>query len=215
MHAMILAAGRGERLRPYTDSCPKPLLKVQGEALVVRHIKALEQVGIKNIVINTSWLGEKIREALGDGVQFGVEIQYSDEPQALETAGGIRQALDLLDDQFIVVNGDILTNYKFENLLDIKSEAHLVLVDNPAHNQKGDFSINETSLLSNRPALTFSGISAYKKTFFLSLKPGRHALAPLLRSGADSGKITAEYFGGQWSDVGTVERWKEAESLIL
>ena len=215
MNAMILAAGRGERLRPYTDDCPKPLLTVQGQALIVRHIKALAKAGIKNIVINTSWLAKKIHHALGDGHQFSVEIHYSDEPEALETAGGIRQALDLLSDQFIVVNGDVLTRYPFEKLLSIESEAHVVLVDNPSHNQQGDFSIADKNLLSNQPHQTFSGISVYKKSFFQSLPAGRQALAPLLRSAADKGLVTAEYFDGVWSDVGTVERWQQAEELDL
>lgn len=207
--AMILAAGRGERLRPYTDSCPKPLLEINGKPLIFYHLESLASAGISKVVVNLSWLGEQIEAAVGDGSQFGLKVIYSRESGVLEVAGGIVQALELLDDRFLVVNADIYTDYSFEKLRSVSSKAHLVLVDNPDHNPQGDFALNH-GLLSNAFShrLTFAGIATYHRSFFESHAPGRRALAPLLRDAADEGLVSAELFGGQWVDVGTVERWQ-------
>ena len=204
---MILAAGRGERMRPLTDSRPKPLLEVDGKALIVYHLEALRRAGIDDIVINVSWLGDMIERALGDGSAFGVKLHYSREPQALETAGGIIHALDWLDDEFIVVNGDVFTDFNFARLTDFDGEASLVLVDNPPHHPDGDFALCD-GLLQNRgdELFTFSGMAAYRKSFFQGLPDERQALAPLLRKAADDEAVSAQYFAGLWSDVGTVER---------
>lgn len=207
MKAMILAAGRGERLRPLTDVTPKPLLEVRGKPLIVYHIEALASAGFTDVVINLSWLGEQIRARLGDGAQFGVSIEYSEEVQALETAGGIQQALPLLSERFIVVNADVFTDYDFATLRAADSPAHLVLVDNPQHNDRGDFSLHQSSVgNSGSPQHTFSGIAQYHRSFFAELEPGKQALAPLLRKAADKGQVSGELFQGTWIDIGTVER---------
>ncbi len=207
MNAMILSAGRGERLRPLTDTCPKPLLRVKGKPLIVYHLEALNRAGFESVVINISWLADQIQQALGDGSQFGLSIVYSYEAEALETAGGIVQALDLLDDTFVVVNADVYCDYDFSKLLQEQGDNHLVMVPNPAHNPQGDFSI-EQGYLSNthQQRLTFGGIARYRKSFFKDLSKGKRPLAPLLRAAADNQEITAELFRGRWSDVGTVKR---------
>lgn len=209
MNAMILAAGRGERLRPYTDSCPKPLLEVKGKALIEYHLEALVKAGIRSVVINVSWLAEMIEDRLGDGSRFGLQIHYSVEKEALETAGGIVQALPLLEDRFIVVNGDVFTDYDFSRLTNIESDAHLVLVDNPDHNSAGDFSLQKGMVGNEQErCFTFAGIAVYRKRFFRGLIRGKQALAPLLRQGAENELVSGEVFEGQWTDVGTVERWR-------
>ena len=207
---MILAAGRGERMRPLTDKTPKPLLEVRGEPLILRHLEALVRAGFTEIVVNLSWLGEQIRARLGDGSEFGVSIAYSEEPQALETAGGIRQALPLLSDRFVVVNADVFTTYDFARLRDFDAPAHLVLVDNPEHNRGGDFSLAD-GLVGNHgdPLYTFSGIACYRRQFFDGVEPGKLALAPLLRAAADRGEVSGELFDGEWTDIGTPERLDE------
>lgn len=206
---MILAAGRGERLRPYTDSCPKPLLEVRGKAIIEYHLEALARANISQVVINVSWLGDKIESAIGDGSRFGLKVVYSREPEAIETAGGIIQALQLLGDRFLVVNGDIYTSYPFEKLLAVEAYAHLVLVRNPAHHTRGDFALNKNILTNDVEGRhTFAGIAVYHHSFFDGLEPGKRALAPLLQQGADAGQVSGELFEGQWIDVGTVERWQ-------
>lgn len=214
MNAMILAAGRGERMRPLTDGCPKPLLEVNGKPLIVYHLEALRRAGIDSVVINVSWLGEQIEQALGNGSGFGLRIHYSREPEPLETAGGIIQALDWLDESFIVVNGDIWTDFDFGYLQPPHGLAHLVLVTNPDHNPAGDFAVDH-GLLSNaeHPRFTFSGIACYRKSFFLDHAQGRRALAPLLRAGAGQGAISAEIYAGEWSDVGTPARLRALQSM--
>lgn len=209
MNAMILAAGRGERLRPYTDSCPKPLLNVKGKPLISYHFEALARAGIKQVVVNVSWLSEKIEVAMGSGSQFGLEIIYSREAEALETAGGIVHALAQLEDKFIVVNGDIFTDYSFKNLWSKESVAHLVMVKNPSHNPKGDFALNG-DYVNNRSEdrYTFAGISCFHKSFFENLLPGKQALAPLLRKAMKDNQVTGEQFEGKWTDVGTLARWE-------
>jgi len=202
MKAMILAAGRGERLRPLTDSTPKPLLEVRGKPLIVYHLEALHKAGFNEIVINLSWLGDQIRTRLGSGSEFGVSIEYSEEAAALETAGGILQALPLLGERFVVVNGDVFTDYDFVALkLAEKSAnrlAHLVLVDNPL----------QRTIVGNdgSPRHTFSGIARYHRSFFDGLAPGKQALAPLLRAAATEGQVSGELFSGLWVDIGTAER---------
>lgn len=214
MNAMILAAGRGERLRPYTDHCPKPLLEVKGKALIEYHLEALAKAGIKQVVINISWLAEMIENRLGNGRDYGLQITYSRESQALETAGGIIQALPYLGNRFIVINGDIFTDYPFARLLSIESPAHLVLVDNPDHNPQGDFTLDD-GLIGNAVEArhTFAGIAVYQKKFFDGLLSGKQALAPLLREAADRKIVNGELYDGNWIDVGSVERWKSLSVL--
>ncbi len=206
---MILAAGRGERLRPYTDTCPKPLLEVGGKALIEYHLEALAAAGMMQVVINVSWLGEAIEAAIGDGSRYGLEVVYSREPEALEAAGGIVQALQYLDDHFIVVNADIYTDYAFEKLLAVRANAHLVLVENPDFHSQGDFAI-KSGYLSNdvEQRLTFAGIAQYHRSFFQGQIPGKQALAPLLRQAADKKALKGEVYAGNWTDVGTLERWQ-------
>jgi len=210
MKAMILAAGRGERMRPLTDRQPKPLLEVHGKPLIVYHVEALARAGFEQIIVNLSWLGEQIRARLGDGREFGVSIDYSEEPEALETAGGIVQALPLLGERFVVVNADIFTDYDFAGLSDCDAIAHLVLVANPAHNHGGDFSLSDGVIGNDGvPLYTFSGIACYRRRFFDSLEPGKRALAPLLREAAARGEVSGELFSGDWSDIGTPGRLDE------
>ena len=212
MNAMILAAGRGERLRPHTDTCPKPLLDVNGKPLISYHFEALANAGIKQVVVNVSWLGDKIEEAMGSGEQFGLEIVYSRETEALETAGGIVHALEKLDDRFIVVNGDILTDYPFEKLLSKDSIAHLVMVKNPAHHPKGDFGLSNGYVKNDTDGrYTFAGVSCFQKSFFEDLVHGKQALAPLLRKAIEARQVMGELYEGSWVDVGTLERW---ESIV-
>lgn len=204
---MILAAGRGERLRPLTDSLPKPLLEVGGKPLIVHHLEALAAAGFTEVVINLSWLGDQISDLLGSGGNFGLAIEYSREPEALETAGGILQALPLLGERFAVINADIFTDYDFSRLLVSDSLAHLVLVDNPEHHPQGDFSLDRAIVGSAAsPRYTFSGISGYHRDFFAGLATGKQALAPLLYAAANRGLVTGEVFRGSWSDIGTLER---------
>lgn len=202
-------------MRPLTDHCPKPLLEVNSKPLIVHHLEALRKAGIEHVVINVSWLADQIRQAVGDGSQFGLRIDFSNEIEALETAGGIVQALPVLDDEFIVVNADIYTDFDFARLLSFQSEAHLVLVQNPEHNPAGDFAINQGFLSNSTQArLTFSGIAAYRKSFFAGLRPGKRALAPLLRQGAEQQRICAVMYSGIWSDVGTPERLQALNSTV-
>ena len=217
MRAMILAAGRGERMRPLTDNTPKPLLRVGGQALIEYHLYALAKAGVQDVVINYSWLGEKLVNALGKGDRYNINIQYSAEPgQPLETAGGIIQALPLLgDDPFIVVNGDIWTDYNFATLPEsLTSDAYLVLVKNPQHHPKGDFAIDENHYLLDRPEYTFSGISVFTPRFFTMLDRRVVPLAPLLRAAIVKKKIKGELYTGQWWDVGTPERLIELDQYI-
>ncbi len=214
--ALLLAAGRGERLRPLTDEVPKPLLEVGGRALIERHLVRLAEAGITDIVINLAWLGSKIVERLGDGARYGVSIAYSDEGDALETAGGIVHARSLLGDApFAVVNADVWTDYPFKRLaLPDDRLAHLMLVPNPEHNAGGDFVLENGAVLNPNesrregaaPTLTFSGIAVYSPALFSDLTPGKRPLAPVLRVACDRGKVSGELFDGNWSDVGTPER---------
>jgi len=222
MKAMILAAGRGERMRPLTDTTPKPLLKVAGKALIEYHIMALVKAGIKDIVINTAWLGEQIRTYLGDGSKYAVNIQYSDEgEQALETAGGIIKALPLLcedsNQNFVVINGDIWCDYDFSDLpASFDGWAHLIMVDNPQHHSEGDFSLQDSGYLSveGEGKLTFSGIGLYHSMLFENITEKIKPLAPLLRESMQQKKITGEYYSGTWLDIGTPERLLELNQSV-
>ncbi|MEH6357620.1 MAG: nucleotidyltransferase family protein [Pseudomonadales bacterium] len=218
MKAMILCAGRGERMRPLTDISPKPLLQVGGKPLVQYHIEKLAQAGVTEIVINHAWLGEKIEQTLGDGSQWGVNIQYSAEAKALETAGGIIKALPLLgDESFIIVNGDVWSDYPFEQLLLIKPKAaHLVLVTNPEQHPQGDFSLNDSGHISAQgdKKFTYSGISVLNPLLFSELEVGRMPLAPLLRQAMDAQQVSGELYYGDWVDVGTPERLTRLDESV-
>ena len=217
MMAMILAAGRGERMRPLTDTCPKPLLQVGGQCLIEHHIHHLAKAGVHDIVINYAWLGEQFPACLGDGSRYGVSIKYSDEgATALETAGGIINALPLLHgDIFLVVNGDIWTDYDFTRLpKQLSGVAHLVLVDNPAHHPQGDFSLAGDGKVSDVPALTFSGIGVYARKLFTPYEKQIKPLAPLLRSAMQQGQVSGEHYRGQWWDVGTPARLQELDAFL-
>lgn len=229
MKAMILAAGRGERMRPLTDSLPKPLLVAGGETLIGWHLRRLVQAGVTQVVINHAWLGQKLEQVLGNGAAYGVELSWSREAQALETAGGIAQALPLLGDApFVVVNGDVLTDIDFSvfsqvaRQLDAQTHlAHLVLVDNPPHRPNGDFTLcpdgrvcADAEVIGQR--LTFAGIAAYHPALFASLAshPGVKApLLPLLLQAMARGSVSGQHFRGMWLDVGTPERLQQADLI--
>jgi len=214
--AMILAAGRGDRLRPHTDRHPKPLLPLGGQPIIEYHLNALAEAGFKNIVINQGWLGEQLPPALGDGSRWGLNICYSAEGfPALETGGGIFKALPLLDsDPFVVINGDVWTDYPLQRLRDIAANlgshsAFLVLIDNPAQHPQGDFVLQGNTIgTGDGPCLTFSGIGVYRPQLFEGCSPGAFPLAPLLRHAISAGKVRGEHYRGQWVDVGTPERWQ-------
>ena len=214
MKAMILAAGRGERMRPLTDHAPKPLLPVAGRPLIVHHLEALRAAGIVEVVINTGHLGEQLPAALGDGQRWGMRIAWSPEPpEALETGGGIFQALPLLGQEpFIVVNGDIWTDFPLTRWtqppLMPAGLAHLLLVDNPDHHPAGDFRLDgDRAFADGSPRLTFSGIGMYRPELFRHIPRGSRAkLGVLLQNAMAGGAVTAERFDGFWLDVGTPER---------
>ena len=220
MRAMILAAGRGERMRPLTDATPKPLLKVGGKPLIGRLLEALAGAHVSDIVINVSHLGARIEEALGDGRLWDVRISYSREAEPLETAGGIAKALPLLGaEPFIVVNGDILTDYDFGKLPDARAPgalAHLVLIENPPHHPRGDFALEGSNVLNSGTAqLTFSGIGYYDPSLFTHIVPGTKCqLAAVLRPQIESGRVSGEHFRGRWHDVGTPERLAELDRAL-
>lgn len=210
MKAMILAAGRGERMRPLTDRTPKPLLEAGGRSLIEHHLSNLARAGMREVVINLAWLGERIREHLGDGARYGLAIQYSDEgASALETAGGIIQALPLLGkDAFLLVNGDIWSDYPFEELaLGAGALARLVMIDNPPHHPKGDFALERDLLRpQGAPMLTYSGIGIYRPELFAHYPPGKRGLREVLNAGIARGGIEGVHYRGKWFDIGTPER---------
>jgi len=216
MRAMILAAGRGERLRPLTDTLPKPLVKVRGKPLIEHHIQALSTAGFREIVINQGHLGDLLREKIGDGGRWDISIHWSDEqPSALETGGGIHQALPLLGSApFLVVNGDIWTDYPFARLRAVKCDwAHLVMIANPVHNPRGDFALLGTRIRNEGDEkLTFSGIGVYHPRLFDGCEPGKFSVVPLLRSAMKNHLVTGEHYAGCWDDVGTLERLESIES---
>ena len=208
MTAMILAAGRGERMRPLTDTTPKPLLLVKDKPLIVWHIEKLSCSGFTTIIINIAHLGEQIKKSLGDGKKWGIKIIYSDEREngALETAGAIIKALPLLSEQFLVVNGDIWCDYDFDFDFNLdSSSAHLILVPNPEHNPKGDFIYQDS-------CYTFSGIGYYSKQIFKRIPLGKRPLAPILKNLISQEKISFELHSGIWSDIGTPQRLEQVNT---
>jgi MurNAc alpha-1-phosphate uridylyltransferase len=219
MKAMILAAGRGERMRPLTDDTPKPLLRIGGQTLIEHHIHALAQAGFTELVINHAHLGEQIVAALGDGNAYGVEIRYSPEtPPALETGGGIFNALPLLGDApFLVLNADIWTDFPLAELpRQIEGLAHLVLVDNPEHHAQGDFSLSAGQVSQRGPAmLTFGGIGVYSPELFSACTAGAFPLAPLLRQAMDKNRVSGEHYQGSWFDIGTPERLEAVNRVVI
>jgi MurNAc alpha-1-phosphate uridylyltransferase len=221
MKAMILAAGRGERMRPLTDTVPKPLLMVGGKALVVHQIEALRKAGFRELVINLGYRGAQICQALQEGRRFGVSISYSQEPQdALETGGGILNALPLLGRKpFVVVNGDIWSDYPFVKLpANPDGLAHVVLVDNPPQHPTGDFVLQNGKVVDmdkDLPRLTFSGISVLRPELFSGCTPGRFPLAPLLYQAIRKGAVSGEHYRGAWYDIGTPERLHCLDSRLL
>jgi MurNAc alpha-1-phosphate uridylyltransferase len=219
MKAMILAAGRGERMRPLTDHTPKPLLPVAGKTIIEHTIIQLVSAGFIDIVINHARFGQQIEDKLRYGTNLGASIAYSSEgEEPLETAGGIINALPLLGNQpFLVVNGDIATDFPFAGLKNIPVDlAHLVLVDNPLHHTKGDFGIDSSGRVtdSDNQRFTFSGIGLYHPDLFGKTLPGKSKLAPLLREAISEKKVTGQYYSGFWMDIGTPERLQELDSHL-
>ena len=215
MKAMVLAAGRGERMRPLTDTTPKPLLEVGGKALIEYHLAALQQAGVEDVIINHAWLGDQIASRLGSGEQYGLRIEYSAEiPEALETAGGIIQALPRLGSEpFMVINGDIWCDYPLQQLpRHPDGLAHLVMVDNPPHNPQGDFClINGYLQAEGDSKLTYSGIGVFHPQLFAGLEPGIRPLAPLLKEVMATDQVKGEHYRGHWYDIGTPERLTELD----
>ena len=217
MKAMILAAGRGERMRPLTDHTPKPLLQAGGRPLIEHLIVALVEAGITELVINHAHLGEQVEATLGDGSRWGASIRYSPEAEALETAGGIHRALPLLGSEpFLVVNGDIATDFPFATLLGRPIDlAHLVLVPNPEHHPRGDFGLQDGKAMDGGDIrYTFGGIGVYRPELFKDCVPGRFPLAPLLRSAMALGSVSGELHQGMWMDIGTMERLQAFDDYL-
>ncbi len=218
MRAMILAAGRGERMRPLTDKMPKSMLEVNGKPLIQYHVENLVQAGIVDIVINHAFFGEHIEAYLKDGKALGANIAYSAEgDQPLETAGGIVKALPLLGDKpFVTVNADIWTDFPFQNLFggtngqpnhQADHLTHIILVDNPEHNAKGDFALSDGKVINQgQPMLTFSGISVFTPEFFKDCSSGSTPLVPILRQASSQGRLSGSHYKGRWQDIGTPER---------
>jgi MurNAc alpha-1-phosphate uridylyltransferase len=217
---MVLAAGRGERMRPLTLERPKPLLEVGGLPLIVHHLHALAMAGFRDVVVNLSWLGPQIRSALGDGSRYNVRLAYSDEgPEPLETGGGIFRALPLLGPvPFLVLNGDVWTDYPYAKLresLRPADLAHLVLVPNPAHNPNGDFVLRAGRIVEEQgDRLTFSGVGVYRPELFAGCDGGIFKLAPLLRKAARDGRVSGEMHDGEWLDIGTPQRLAELDQRL-
>jgi len=213
MKAMILAAGRGERMRPLTDATPKPLLRVGGQCLIEYHLNALQRAGIREVIINLGHLGEQIEGLLGDGQRYGLSIRYSHEgDHILDTGGGIHHALPMMGEEpFLVINGDIFTDFPFESLQGrAVALAHVVLVANPAHHPQGDFSLVEDQVQAEaEPRFTFSGIGVYRPALFAGCTAGVFPLAPLLRRAMAAGQVSGEFYTGMWCDVGTPARLSE------
>lgn len=231
MKALILAAGLGERMRPLTNTTPKPLLEAGGKPLIAWHLEKLAAIGIDEIVINTSWLAEQFPEALGDGSRWGLKLHYSYErARPLETGGGMWNALPQLGDApFLAVNGDIWSDYDFARLpKELDGDAHLVLVDNPGHNARGDFALRDDGAMESdgRHRLTFAGIGVYRPSLFdrwrdivgavqgAAETPPRFKLAPLLRAAMKQGRLTGELHDGRWTDVGTPERLAQLDAEL-
>ncbi len=219
MRAMILAAGRGERMRPLTDTRPKPLLEVGGKSLIQYHIEALARAGIKDIVINLAWQGELIRRALGNGASFGVQIRYSDEPEgALETGGGIFAALPLLGTgPFLVISGDIWSEFPLASCVDRLASgdvAHFVLVPNPDFHAQGDFGLEDGRLLDRAPRFTYANIGVLRAEFFAGRQPGRFAVAPLMFEWIRQGRVSGELYRGRWHNLGTPAQLAQLDAQL-
>lgn len=215
---MILAAGRGKRLRPITDGCPKPLIKVNQKPLIVYHLEALAQAGVTEVVINLCHLGSQISQTLGKK-QYGMDIIYSDETgYQLETGGGIKKALPLLgDDPFLVVNGDIFCDYPYGHLTTPVKEGHLVMVPNPEHVAQGDFSLDNGMIRpkqANKPSYTYAGIACFKPSFFDTCQSESIPLGPLLRMGILNQTLTGELYRGFWMDIGTPQRLHHLDQIL-
>ncbi|WP_207887548.1 N-acetylmuramate alpha-1-phosphate uridylyltransferase MurU [Pseudomonas sp. 30_B] len=222
MKAMILAAGKGERLRPLTLHTPKPLVRAGGVPLIEYQLRALRRAGFEQLVINHAWLGQQIEDYLGDGARFDVDIRYSPEGEPLETGGGIFKALPLLgDDAFVIANGDIWTDFDYASLHGALAEgdlAHLVLVDNPGHHSRGDFCLRAGRVSDYRegePSLTYSGIAVLHPALFEGCEPGAFKLAPLLRRAMEAGRVSGVQHAGRWVDVGTHERLADVERQLV
>ena len=221
MKAMILAAGKGERMRPLTLTTPKPLLPAGGKPLIVHHLDNLRRAGFRDVVINHAWLGAQIEQSLGDGRQFDVSIRYSAEGEPLETAGGIQRALPLLTEQgadwFLVINGDIWCDFDLASLTPPETaDALLVLTDNPAHNPDGDFCLQGDGMVTAEGGqrLTFSGISLLHRRLFENLQPGPMKLAPILHKAIADSRVKGLHHTGQWMDIGTPERLRELDAML-
>lgn len=222
MNTLILAAGRGERMRPLTLSTPKPLLPVAGEPLIVHQLKRLAGAGIRELVINTAWLGEQIEQTLGNGAQWNLNIRYSREPQPLETLGGLRHALPLFTagDWILVVNGDIWSDFDFSRLWPLPDPAHclarLVLVDNPPQHPGGDFHLDASAQVhpTGDTTLTFAGISLLHRQLIEQAPAAENRLAPVLRAAMHKGQVTGLHHQGQWQDIGTPERLAQLDRQL-
>ena len=214
MRAMILAAGRGERLRPLTDRLPKSLVKVRGQSLLERHLQHIRAASIEKVVINLGWLGEQIAERIGSGARYGLDVVYSPEgDNILETGGGIHKALPMLgSDPFLVVNADIFTDMPVPEIeLPNDAAGHLVLVPTPEYREQGDFSLRE-GIVGNERELTFSGVAIYRPDFFDDCEAGRFSIVPMLRQAADKGRLRGSIYEGAWADIGTPERLAALEA---
>jgi len=216
---MILAAGRGERMRPLTDSMPKPLLPVGGKPLIQFHIDALAASGVRDIVINLAWLGSRIKSALGDGSAQGVRLHYSDEGDgALETGGGIFNALPLLGKQpFLVVSGDVWTDYPLARLaarLAPEDLAHFVLVHNPEYHRRGDFGLRDGRVIDDGERLTYANIGVFRPEFFAGCEPGKFPLAPLMRKRIQEGRVSGEFHAGRWFNLGTPAQLAQLDASL-
>jgi MurNAc alpha-1-phosphate uridylyltransferase len=224
MKAIVLAAGRGERLRPITDTTPKPLVPVAGKPLIVYHLEALARAGVREVVINLSWLPDRIRTALGDGVAYGIHIIYSDEgPAPLETGGGIFNAIHLLGPgPFLVVNGDTWTDIDFSALLlgadadtGAGALARLVLVPNPIQHPRGDFGLDGDRVVERESdRFTYSGVGVYRPELFAGCVPGKFPLLPLFKRAIAAGKLLGQLHRGKWCDVGTPQRLAELDACV-
>lgn len=215
-HALIFAAGRGERMRPLTDATPKPLLEAGGKRLIEWHLESLSRAGVREVVINTSHLAGRFPAALGDGSRWKLRIHYSYEgAEALETGGGMLRALPLLGQQpFIAVNGDIWTDFDFSTLPQNPTGlAHLVLVDNPPQHPQGDFALRD-GLVLDEPQLTFAGIGVYRPELLAGFSLGKFGMVPLLRAAMREGKVTGEHYRGTWNDIGTPQRLAELDARL-
>jgi MurNAc alpha-1-phosphate uridylyltransferase len=213
---MILAAGRGERLRPLTDSVPKALTEVRGQSLLERHLQAMQDAGVETVVINLGWLGEQIAERVASGADYGLNVIYSPEDDGiLETGGGIHRALPMLGDEpFLVVNADIFTDMPMPIAdIDEQTLGKLILVPTPAHKAHGDFDIVDGRLRNGeQPQLTFSGVAIYRPEFFANCEAGRFSVVPMLRAAASANQLAASEYAGTWVDVGTIERLEALNS---